>query len=397
MIDQQGIKLILTDYFLVIKDFYDQMYAPAIKKKLSKLFEAESGLVKDEPWQIQFSRGENLFTNTVLDCLVTINSTMTQLSLWQEWFINLVNNLKLTNDNILTLSKGPDVIFEQLAQKETDVGYIRLIVNNATTDFFNLLTPTAGILGKLVELRPKFDQLKSPIFNEVLIRLDRLTEINFNKLLTDMQKHITDAYNSSNEEEFLRNFAALLHMFGGWRIILLQDKSKISQPGALRQLFQERSNLVEQMNQLTNQFQEYVEIRNTTNYHVRQSEMSIIRMMLTYGGNAEGWWFQFLNTPSKDLAELIPTSVDPNQLLIGVANSLALLEDLDQRISHKIPELSKSLMKLGELLASEPMKLYGETIVGRIKIWDEFRPKWIKHLRQLRKELNQQIQKTQPP
>ncbi len=370
------------------------MYAQEIKEKLVPLFETKPGIVKDEPWQIQFSRGESEFANTVLECFISINKSMIQLSLWQDWFMKLVSNLKLTDEEVLSLSKGPEVILERLRQKETDVGYFRLIVNNATNDFYDLLTPTTEVLNKLVELRPFFDKLKSPLFNEVLIRLDRLTEIKFNKLLSDMQKHITDAYNATNEEDFLRNFAALLHMFGGWRIVLLQDDTKLHQSGALRKLFQERSNLVEELNHLTDQFREYVEMRNTTNYHIRQSEMSIVRMMLTYGGNAEGWWFQFLATPPKDIAGIIPTSVDANQLLIGVTNSLSLLEDLDQRLHHKIPKISETMIKIAELLSSDPMKIYGESLIHRISIWEEFRPKWIKVLIQLKKELNNFIQKS---
>lgn len=393
MSEANDVRTALLNYLLMVKEFYIKLYTGPIVTKLNALFPKEQMSPTDEPLIVQIARAEKGWLNSLFKCLTTINQTMVNIEQWREWFFSIVENLNFSNENLQKLTKGPDIVFEELQSLNLDEGYVRLVVNNATSDFMDLVGETRRLLSQMLELDSCIKGLESPVLKLVEERLSKLKEVNYLDLLSQMQQLLAATYNAPTKNDFLRNLAALLHIFAGWRQMLQLDDPKLDDPKAMREFMKHTQNTLDMLNELTRAFQGFVEARNLADYYVRQAELSTIRMMLSYEGSAEQWWMGFIEGEPEQIKGFIPEKMDPHQLLIGVTHSLALMEDLDQRLLPQMPGVKTTVGKLGDFLQSPALHLFEEVTQNRLALWIEYEPKWVSLLVKLRTALHEHIKK----
>jgi hypothetical protein len=381
----------LLTYLQSVKTFYDEMYSPTTITKMKALLPAEQISISEEPLMIRLARAEKWWLKQLFSSLSTIDSMVTNIERWRVWFLDLVENLDFSEANILVLTKGPEVVLEELKNRRMDEGYVRLVVNNATNDFLEYVKETRELLDQLIENDAFIQKLESPVLQIVELRLKRIKEVNYQELLAQMQQLLAATYNAPTQDDFLRNLASLIHIFAGWREMMQLDDKTLEDPKAMDQFVKEARKSVNQLAQLTMQFQEFVDARSLADYYIRQAELSTIRMMLSYEGMAEKWWLEYIQADSDLISGYIPEQLDANQLLIGVTHSLALLEDLDQRLFPQMPSLKTTVEELGTFLQSPSIELYHEINQSRLTLWEEYSEQMVSLLVKLRTTLHELI------
>jgi len=223
-------------------------------------------------------------------------------------------------------------------------------------------------------------------------RLDRVIAVKFPELLGQVQQLLAAAYNASTHEDFLRNLAALTHIFGGWQNVLgLYEGTQADSQQVVRTI-RRTGDEVSKLATLTRQLRDFVETRNTSYYYMRQAELSVIRMMLTDEGSSEQWWRMFLEEPIENILGSLPQKIDPHQLLIGVSHSLALLEDLQHRLLPKMPIQTTIVDEVVDFLKSPTLALYADAQRFRLSVWAEFYEKWLAQLTRLANALQREIE-----
>jgi len=388
---EEAVREALLSYLLSVKTFYTKLYSPANITKMEALFPAEQIGQSEEPLLIRIARAEKWWLTQLFSSLSTIDRMQTNIERWRMWFLDLVENLEFTEDNIQVLTKGPDVVFKELKSRKIDDGYLRLVVNNATNDFLDYLKETRALLDQMLILDPFIKELESSVLQIVELRLQRIKDVNYQELLSQMQQLLAATYNAPTQNDFLRNLAALLHIFAGWRQMIQLNDTNLDDPKAMDRFVREARKIVNELAQLTRNFQGFVEARNLADYYVRQAELSTIRMMLSYEGTAENWWLEYIQAESHDISKFIPEKLDANQLLIGVTHSLALLEDLNQRLLPQIPNLRTTVGRLAEFLRSPTLELYQEINESRLALWEDYERQMVSLLVKLRTALHELI------
>lgn len=381
----------LLTYLLKTKEFYGDLYSPAIVTKMEALFPDEQIQETDEPYSVRLARAEKWWLNNLFLSLTTIDQMLTNIERWRNWFLDLVENLEFTGENIQILNKGSEVILEELKRNRMDEGYVRLIVNNATNDFLEYVKETRHLLDQLLKMDPFIQRLESPVLQIVEVGLNRIKQVNYQELLSQMQQVLAATYNAPSQDDFLRNLATLLHIFAGWRQMLEFDNTPIDDLDAMERFVKETRKTVNEIAQLTRNFEGFVEARSVADYYLRQAELSIIRMMLSYEGTAEKWWLNYMKATPEEIPCFIPAKLDAHQLLIGVTHSLALLEDLEQRLLPQMPSLKTTVGQLGEFLQSQSIELYQEINQSRLAIWEEYEKAMVPLLVKLRTVLHELI------
>jgi hypothetical protein len=391
--EEAEVREALLDYLLMVKEFYTKLYTPEIITKMEALLPVEEIPKSQEPKIVSLARVEKLWLERLFACLSAIERIMTTIDRWRDWFFKLLRNMDFDEENLQKLSKGQEAILVELRIRKTDDGYIRLVINNATTDFRELITDTRLLLEELVELEVFLKSLQSPVLELVEQRLNKMKEVQYLDLLNQMQHLLAATYNAPNQDDLLRNLAALLDMFSEWRRMLQMDDPALDDPKSMRLFMKEIREKLNMMNNLTRAFKGFVEARSLADYYIRQAELSTIRMMLSYGGNAEQWWVTYLEAKPEEIVRFIPGNLDPHQLIIGVTHSLALLEDLDQRMLPQMPSIKTTVGHLGAFLQSPTIRLYEDITQHRLRFWVEYEPQWTSLLVKLRGHLHSQIKK----
>lgn len=391
--EEAEVQAALLNYLLMVKEFYTKLYTPDIVTKMEALLPVDEFPKSPEPVAVRLARAERLWLNKLFGSLTAIERIMTTIDRWRDWFFKLLRNMDFDEENLRKLSKGQEIILEELRTQRMDEGYIRLVINNATTDFMELITETRQLLKELVELEDFLSSLKSPELELVEQRLNKMKEAQYLHLLNQMQQLLTATYNAPTQEDLFRNLAALLDLFNEWRRMLQMEDPALDDPKTMRLFIKEIRAKINLMSELTRSFKGFIDAHSLADYYVRQAELSTIRMMLSYGGNAEQWWVTYLESKPEDIAGFIPETLDPHQLLIGVTHSLALLEDLDQRMLPQMPSIKTTVRRLGEFLQSPTIRLYEEITELRLRLWNEYQPEWVSLLVKLRGCLHAQIKK----
>lgn len=391
--EEAEVQAALLKYLLMVKEFYTNLYTPDIMTKMEVLLPVDELQKSSEPVAVRLARAEKLWLNRLFACLSAIERIMNTIDRWRDWFFKLLRNMDFDEENLRKLSKGKETILEELRTQKMDDGYIRLVINNATTDFMELIRETRQLLEELVELEKFLNSLKSPELELVEQRLNKMKEIQYLDWLNQMQQLLAATYNAPTQDNLLRNLAALLDMFNAWRHMLQMDDPALDDPKAMRLFIKEIRVKINMMSDLKQSFKGFVDARSLADYYVRQAELSTIRMMLSYGGNAEKWWVNYIEANPEQIKGFIPETLDPHQLLIGVTHSLALLEDLDQRLLPQMQSIKTTVGRLGEFLQSPTIRLYEEITQHRLGFWNEYRPQWISLLVKLRGRLHGQIKK----
>ncbi len=391
--EEAEVQAALLNYLLMVKEFYTNLYTPDIITKMEALLPIDELQQSAEPVVVCLARAEKLWLKKLFGCLNAIERIMTTIDRWRDWFFKLLRNMDFDEENLQKLSKGQETILDELRTRRMDEGYIRLVINNATTDFMELITDTRKLLEELVELEDFITSLKSSELELVEQRLNKMKEVQYLDLLNQMQQLLAATYNAPTQEDLLRNLAVLLDMFNEWRRMLQMDDPVLDDPKAMRLFIKEIRAKISLMSELTRSFKGFVDARSLSDYYVRQAELSTIRMMLSYGGDADRWWVTYLEANPEEVAGYIPENLDPHQLLIGVTHSLALLEDLDQRMLPQMPSIKTTVHRLGEFLQSPTIRLYEEITEHRLGFWDKYQPKWNSLLVKLRGRLHAQIKK----
>jgi hypothetical protein len=388
---ESAVREALIAYFLHVKEFHNELYSPTIVTKMEALFPDEQIVESDEPYFVRLARAEKWWLKNLFLSLSTIEKMLTNIERWRTWFLDLIENLEFNPDKFDILNKGPDEIFAELKEHKMDEGYVRLIVNNATNDFLEYVKETRQLLGQLINMDPFIQRLESPVLKIVEVGLQRIKKVNYQDLLSQMQQILAATYNAPNHDSFLHNLAALLHMFVGWRQMLQFDDTPIKDPRDMDRFVKETRKRVNELKQLTKKFEEFVETRSLADYYVRQAELSTIRMMLSYEGTAEKWWLDYMLAEPEVVAKFVPSTINANQLLIGVTHSLALLEDLEQRLIPQMPSLKTTVGKLGEYMQSPSIELYHEINHSRLNLWEDSEKQMVSLLVKLRTALHELI------
>ncbi|MFX0079560.1 MAG: hypothetical protein ACFE8O_10020 [Candidatus Hermodarchaeota archaeon] len=391
--EEAEVQAALLNYLLMVKEFYSNLYTPDIVTKMEALLPVDELKKSSEPVAVRLARAEKFWLNKLFACLSAIERIMNTIDRWRDWFFKLLRNMDFDEENLQKLSKGREIIFEELRKRKMDEGYIRLVINNATTDFIELISDTRKLLKELVELEDFITSLKSTELELVEQRLNRMKEVQYFDLLNQMQQLLAATYNAPTNDDLLRNLATLLDMFNEWRRMLQMDDPALDDPKTMRLFIKEIRAKINLMNELKQSFKGFVDARSLADYYIRQAELSTIRMMLSYGGDAEKWWVTYLEAKPEDIAGFIPEPLDPHQLLIGVTHSLALLEDLDQRMLPQMPSIKTTVHRLGEFLQSPTIRLYEEITEHRLGFWDKYQPQWNNLLVKLRGRLHAQLKK----
>ncbi len=391
--EETEVQAALLNYLLMVKEFYTNLYTPDIMTKMEALLPVDELQKSSEPVAVRLARAEKLWLNRLFSCLSAIERIMNTIDRWRDWFFKLLRNMDFDEENLRKLSKGKETILEELRTQKMDDGYIRLVINNATTDFMELITETRQLLEELVELENFLNSLKSPELELVEQRLNKMKEVQYLDWLNQMQQLLAATYNAPTQDNLLRNLAALLDMFNAWRHMLQMDDPALDDPKAMRSFIKEIRVKINMMSDLKQSFKGFVDARSLADYYIRQAELSTIRMMLSYGGNAEKWWVNYIEANPEQIKGFIPETLDPHQLLIGVTHSLALLEDLDQRLLPQMHSIKTTVGRLGEFLQSPTIRLYEEITQHRLAFWNEYQPQWISLLVKLRGRLHGQIKK----
>ncbi|MFX1299975.1 MAG: hypothetical protein ACFFAL_02640 [Promethearchaeota archaeon] len=392
--EEAEVQAALLNYLIMVKEFYTNLYTPDIVTKMEVLLPVDELQKSAEPVAVRLARAEKLWLNKLFACLSAIERIMNTIDRWRDWFFRLLRNMDFDEENLRKLSKGQETILEELRTRKMDEGYIRLVINNATTDFIALISDTRRLLEELVELEDFIISLKSTELELVEQRLNKMKEVQYLDLLNQMQQLLAATYNAPTNYDLLRNLATLLDMFNEWRRMLQMDDPALDDPKAMRLFIKEIRAKINLMNELKQSFKVFVDARSLADYYIRQAELSTIRMMLSYGGDAEKWWVTYLEAKPEDVARFVPETLDPHQLLIGVTHSLALLEDLDQRMLPQMPSIKSTVHRLGEFLQSPTIRLYEEITEHRLGFWDKYQPQWNSLLVKLRGRLHAQIKKT---
>ncbi len=378
----------LLTYLQSMKTFYAELYSPSNITKMEALLPPEQIGQSDEPIFIRLARAEKWWLSNLFVSLSKIDQMLANIERWRTWFLDLVDNLEFKDENIQLLTKGPDVVNDYLRGRKLDEGYVRLVVNNATNDFLEYIRETREILDQLVNLDEFIQRLESPVLQKFELRLKRIKKVDYKKLLQQMQQLLAATYNAPDQENFLHNLAALLHIFAGWRQMIQLDDDTLDDPKTMGQFVREARKTVNELNQLTQSFQIFVESRNQADYYLRQAELSTIRMMLSYEGTAEKWWLEYIQAEPEEIEGFIPNKLDAHQLLIGVTHSLALLEDLEQRLIPQMPSLKTTVGELGKFLQSKAIELYQEINQSRLSKWEKHEKLMVSNLVKLRTALH---------
>ena len=392
MVERQGVRAALEEYLSVVHQFYQRLIEGQQSDRLLALFEEPRSPQKPQPLAVRLDQTERAWLDHLLQCFEGFELGMANFERWREWYFSLTRSLNLTNDDLRSMLKGPEAVLVRLREKTLDKGYARLVVDNAANDFADILADTRAILDRLLKLRPFAEKLESPWISRMYERLDRVIAVRFPELLGQVQQLLAAAFNASTHDDFLRNLAALTHIFGGWqRILGLYDDPKTDSQQVVKRIQQTRDE-VSRLAMLSKRFKDFVETRNTCYYYMRQAELSVVRMMLTDEGSSEQWWRMFLEAPIENVLASLPRKIDPHQLLIGVSHSLALLEDLQHRLLPKTPVQASIVDELVDFLKSATLALYANAQRYRLSVWAEFYQKWLQQLTRLSNELEREIE-----
>jgi hypothetical protein len=395
MSEQQGARAALEDYLSVVRQFYKRLIEGTKPETLLALYEEPRSAEKSQPLALRLDRAERAWLDRLLQCFEGLEHGMANFERWREWYFALTRGLKLTEEDLRFMLKGPEVVLGKLREKALDKGYARLVVDTAASDFADILTETRPILDCLLALRPFAQKLESPWIDRMYTRLDRVIAVKFPELLGQVQQLLAAAYNASTHEDFLRNLAALTHIFGGWQNVLgLYEGPQADSQQVVKGIRKTRDE-VSRLATLTRQLKDFVETRNTCYYYMRQAELSVIRMMLTDEGSSEQWWRMFLEEPIENILGSLPQKIDPHQLLIGVSHSLALLEDLQHRLLPKMPIQTTIVDEIVDFLKSPALALYADAQRFRLSVWAEFYQKWLAQLTRLGDALQRGIEQSE--
>jgi hypothetical protein len=391
MAERRGARAALEDYLSVVRQFYMRLVEGLKPETLLAVYEEPRSADKSAPLAVRLDRAERAWLERLLQSIESFEHEMANFERWREWYFSLTRGLKLTDEDLRFIVKGPDAVLGRLREKPLDKGYARLVVDTAASDFADILAETRAILDRLLAERSFAEHLESPWINSMYVRLDRIIAVKFPELLGQVQQLLAAAHNASTHEDFLRNLAALTHIFGGWQSVLgLYEGTQAGAQDEVKTIKKTRDE-VNKLATLTRQLKDFVETRNTCYYYMRQAELSVIRMMLSDEGSAEHWWRMFLEEPIANILGSLPQKIDLRQLLIGVSHSLALLEDLQHRLLPKMPIQTTTVDQLVEFLKSPTLTLYADAQSFRLSVWAEFYQKWLARLTRLGDELQREI------
>jgi hypothetical protein len=395
MADRQGARAALEEYLSVVHQFYQRLIEGLKPEILLALYEESKTADKKQPLAIRLDRAERAWLERLLDCFEALERGVANLERWREWYSSLTRALKLASEDLDSVRKGPKAVLAKLHEKVLDKGYARLVVDTAANDFTEILGETRTVLDRLLALRPFAQKLESPWVNKIYERLEPVIAVKFPQLLGQVQQLLAAAYNANMHDDFLRNLASLIHIFGGWQIVLgLPEDARADSQQVLRTMERTRDE-VNRLATLSRQLKDFVETRNTCYYYMRQAELSVIRMTLTDEGGAETWWRMFLDEPMKNVLGSLPQKIDPHQLLIGVSHSLALLEDLQHRLLPKMPIQATIVDEMVDFLKSPTLALYADAQRFRLSVWTDFYQKWLSGLIRLSQDLQREIDESE--
>lgn len=386
---------ILVEYFTTIREYYDNIYAKTVTDELGSLFKEFYSKDESIPLPSKIMEAERLWLQHLLDSISIVSRSLTNLEHWRDWSTAFIYDLKLTSDDIPLLTKGEKTTLEKLQAQDLEEGFVRWILGTAITDFIDIVAETKEIQTHIISLQSFGHQLNSPWLLFICKISGQLQDPSHQKQLEMMQKTLNEAYYAPDHDSRLKNLATFLHLFTKWQLNLAPDGVEVDDPRWVIKMIEKAGGQVDRLKILGQRLRTLLKTRNAVNYYFEQAELSVIRMMLGYGGNPKQWWHSFVTSPSSKIRKMIPKELDPKELLIGVSHSLSLHEDLEHHLLPQSPVFIATFKQIAEFLQSTVFSKYCQTYEYRLSIWDQYRKRWNRLLKQLQRELQEQKQVAQ--
>ncbi|MFX1562842.1 MAG: hypothetical protein ACFFDP_06005 [Promethearchaeota archaeon] len=382
----------LVEYFTTVRDYYENHYTKTVVDEMSEL--CKEFIPKDKSMALpsKLVEGERLWLENLLESISVVGRTLTNLEHWRDWSTALIFDLKLATSDIPLLARGEKTAFQRIQAQGLEEGFVRWILGTAITDFIDIIAETKELLTQIMSLQSFGHQLNSPWLLFICRAFGQLQEQRHEKQLEDLQKALNDAYYATDHDTRLRNLATFLYLYTKWQLDLAPEGVEVNDPRWILKMIENAGGQVDRLKILTQRLRTLLKTRNAIYYYFEQAELSVIRMMLGYGGNPQQWWHTFITSPASEIPKIIPKNINLKELLIGVSHSLSLHEDLEHHLIPQSPVFIATFKQIAELLQSESFTNYCQTIEYRISIWDQYRTRWNRLLTQLQRELQHQEQ-----
>jgi len=382
----------LVEYFTTIRDFYENQYTKTVIDEMSVLF--REFISKDESAALpsKLVEGERLWLENLLESINVVSRALTNLDHWREWLSAFIFDLKITISDIPLLARGEKTVYEKLQAQGLEAGFVRWILGTAITDFIDIIAETKELLTHIISLQSFGHQLNSPWLLFICRAYGQLQESRHEKQLEDLQKALNDAYYAPDHDTRLRNLATFVYLFIRWQLDLAPEGVEVNDPRWILKMIENAGGQVDRLKIIIQRLRTLLKTRNAIYYYFEQAELSVIRMMLGYGGNPQRWWNSFITCTASEIPKKIPKDINPKELLIGVSHSLSLHEDLEHHLIPQSPVFIATFKQIAELMQSEVFTNYCQTIEYRISIWDQYRTRWKRLLLQLQRDLQYQEQ-----
>jgi hypothetical protein len=389
-------KSTLVEYFTTIREYYDDFYTKTVTDEMLSLFKEFIKENENKPFPSKLADAERLWFEHLIDSIGIVGRALVNLERWRTWSTSFIFDLKLTPDDIPIFARGEKTTLQKLQAQNLEAGFVRWILGTAITDFIDILAETKEILTHIISLQSFGHQLNSPWLLFICKVTGQLQDPKNEKQFEMMQKALNEAYYAQEHETRLKHLSTFLHLFANWQLNLAPDDVEVNDSSWVLKMIGNAGGQVDRLKILTQRLRTLLKTRNAIFYYFEQAELSVIRMMLGYGGNPQEWWRGFIARPPSEIPKLIPKDINLKELLIGVSHSLSLHEDLEHHLIPQSPVFIATFKQISEFLQSTVFNNYCQTIEYRISIWDQYRKRWNRLLSQLQNELQVQKQVAHP-
>ena len=321
----------------------------------------------------------------LLSCLNIADRVVSNWEHWNESVRNLLRSLRVQRHEIGSISRSRQEALELLRSKGLEDDYLRWLVGNITSDFAQAMHEAKELLAFLPQIQELADCLESPNLKNIAAAVAFYASEERVAHRERLRKMLEEANAARLPEVQLRRLALFLHT-------LLKHMKFPPHASDLKHaltLIAQRRVALNQLKELKPDLESFVKELEAVLRLLSQSVLSVVRMMLKMGEDAKSWLINYLEQPEEDVERLVPSQIDTEQLLVGVAQSRSLVEDMEHRLD-RIPSYLKAVDQAALLLESPVLSTFSQTMVKRIDAWRRVRDRWVGLLNELERVLQQE-------
>ena len=337
----------------------------------------------ETPVVVQVAAEEQRILKRFLSCLHVVDRVVANWEHWEEYTRNLLRSLSLQDREVRLLSESQQRALELLQSKGMEDDYLGWLVGNATSDFVQLLHEAEEVLTFLPQVQEVADFLESPPLKVIVAAMTFYSSDERVAHRRRLCKMLEEANASRLPHLRLRRFALFLHTF--LKYIKFPPHTTSIKHAIARIARYRRA--INQMKDLESDLESFTKNREEILRIFAQSILSVVRMMLKTGEDPQSWLVDYFKQPEETAGQLVPSDIDGDQLLIGVAQSLSLIEDMEHRLKQTIPHL-EAVERIAQLLESPVIKSLTVMDKKRIEAWRQIRSQWVGLLNQMEEILS---------